>query len=295
MYRGRFAPTPSGELHLGSLVSAVASYLDARAAGGEWLVRIEDIDRQRSRPAFESSILRELERHSLFWDGPVVRQSERSEVYISTLETLKSQERLYVCHCSRTQLQQRGCPVSADGEFIYQGYCWSDRSVDFLVREIVSQKAALRVRIDPDEAVGFEDRLGGRLTSRLADEVGDFAVFRMDGCFAYHLAVVVDDFEQGVTHVVRGLDILPLTARQVWLQQRLHLPTPVYLHVPLVVDADGQKLSKSASAQALKLTPALDNLYGALDHLGFAEVSRAHTRCEELLAEACELWTLKFK
>lgn len=295
MYRGRFAPTPSGELHLGSLVSAVASYLDARSSGGEWLVRIEDVDCHRSRPAFDSAILKELERHGLFWDGAVVRQSERSEYYIATLEKLQAQKRLYVCRCSRAHLQQRGCPLSADGEFIYPGYCRSPDLPAFSVRGVVAEKAALRVCIQPDEVVDFQDRVRGHLSSRLLEDVGDFAVFRMDGCFAYHLAVVVDDFEQGVTHVVRGLDILPLTARQVWLQRILQFTTPIYHHVPLVCGADGQKLSKSASAQALKSSRALDNLYQALRHLGLFQLSPEHNNCDELLREACQQWSLKFK
>lgn len=293
MYRGRFAPTPSGELHLGSLVAAVASYLDARAFDGEWILRIEDVDQHRSRPHFESLIKAELERHGLYWDGPVVRQSERVDLYRWALETLRQSGLVYECACSRAVLQRRGCPINGEGEFIYPGYCRTaqtgEKQPDFNPRSQVSVRLCVN-----DALISFEDRWAGNYAQSVAVSVGDFVLRRADGMYAYHLAVVVDDFNQNITHVVRGFDILPLTGRHIYLQRILGFTSPSYLHVPLVYSADGQKLSKSASAQAIREGSAPDNLRKALLHLGLVVPDEYAISCDEILLFATKLWRQRF-
>jgi glutamyl-Q tRNA(Asp) synthetase len=286
MERGRFAPTPSGLLHMGSLVAALASYLDVRKRGGEWLVRIEDVDTVRARPEFESAILRELERHGLFWDGSVVRQSERSEYYRSALVRLEAWNRLYGCVCSRQMLKRRGCFENAQGELIYPGFCRPSRG-----QEVNLHSAALRLLID-DNFYEFEDLLAGKQSGWVLEEVGDFVLRRADGCFTYHLAVVVDDFLQGVTRIVRGADILPLTGRHILLQRVLGYPTPIYAHVPLVLSETGEKLSKSASAQALAASLPVNNLICALMHLGLEMQAHDFSSVEDILAYALENYVL---
>lgn len=289
MYRGRFAPTPSGELHLGSLVSALASYLDAKASHGEWLVRIEDIDRQRSKDKFESAILFELERHGLFWDGEIVRQSERTELYQTALDSLTDRGLIYSCSCSRSRMSARGCPVNSEGEFIYDAFCRLGRSSGLDSEQMAS--SGLNLRLCTEKVFGeFEDRWQGKQRGCVADDVGDFVLRRSDGSFSYNFVVVVDDFLQSVTHVVRGVDILPLTLRHILLQQELRYPTPTYGHVALMLGADGKKLSKSASSRALKESQALDNLRTALRHLGFSDQTQAAQSCGELLNLAVQWW-----
>ncbi|NBW81451.1 tRNA glutamyl-Q(34) synthetase GluQRS [bacterium] len=289
MYRGRFAPTPSGDLHLGSLVTALASYLDARAAGGQWLLRIEDVDIHRCRPEFESNIKQELERHGLCWDSSVERQSDRQELYWHALDQLNRLGRVYVCHCSKSTLSRRGCLKNSEGEFVYPGFCRSLPATNEPL-EALKSLSSVRFRVSEQET-RFEDRWQGQQCSFVSREAGDFVVRRADGCFAYHLAVVVDDQLQGVTHVVRGMDILPLTARHLLLQQALGYEPPVYLHVPVVMSSDGSKLSKRDSSTALKVTSAQENLENALLHLGIVlpdKMNNAPT--EEIIRFAVEKW-----
>lgn len=246
-YTGRFAPSPTGPLHMGSLVAALASFLDARAAGGQWLLRIEDIDPPRESPHATQHIVRSLRSHGLAWDGDILYQHARTHAYECELQKLARQGLLFRCACSRTALETRGG--------VHQGFCHAQHG-----------PFALRVLVD-DELRGFDDRLQGHVEEHLATSCGDIVVKRKDGLYAYQLAVVVDDAFQQVTHVVRGVDLLDSTVRQIYLQQCLGYPTPAYLHVPVLVGSDGQKLSKQNLAPPLDDTRAAANLLQALRYL----------------------------
>ena len=254
--RGRFAPSPTGPLHLGSLVAAVGSYLDAKSAGGEWLVRMEDLDAPRIVPGAADVILRSLEAHCLHWDGPVLFQSARTDAYRAALESLG--DAVYPCGCSRKD-------IALQGEGRYPGTCRGGMAEGRCAR-------AYRLRVPPAEAppVEFTDRLRGVIRESLHETCGDFALLRADGIFAYQLAVVVDDAAQGITDVVRGADLLDSTARQVYLCGMLGLgPAPRYLHVPVVCDsASNEKLSKQTHAAALEDGRAGESLRSALKFLG---------------------------
>jgi glutamyl-Q tRNA(Asp) synthetase len=260
-YVGRFAPSPTGPLHFGSLVAAVASWLDARAAGGKWLVRIEDVDTTRSVPGAAEGILRTLEAFGLTWDGEVVWQSQRIAHFEAALERLRAGGYVYRCRCSRKEIADSGL-TGLEGA-IYPGTC----------RRLGLAGPGLAERmIAPSEPMGFVDRAIGAVTQNIAHDIGDFVVKRRDGLFAYQLAVVVDDALQGVTDVVRGADLLWSTPRQIVLQRALALPTPRYLHFPVVTNADGEKLSKQTGAQALDAAEAPALLRHALGFLGQREV-----------------------
>jgi glutamyl-Q tRNA(Asp) synthetase len=226
-YRGRFAPSPTGPLHFGSLVAAVGSYLDARSQGGEWLVRMEDVDTPRVVPGAADSILRTLEAFGFEWNGPVLYQSTREEAYEAALEHLRGNRAVFGCGCSRKDVPGR-----------YPGTC-RDRT------GLETRSWRLRVASEP---ISFEDRLLGTQIECLEETCGDFVLKRADGLYAYQLAVVVDDAAQGISDVVRGADLLDSTARQIWLQRCLGFPTPRYAHLPLVLGPDGQKLSKQTLA-----------------------------------------------
>lgn len=244
-YRGRFAPSPTGPLHFGSLIAAVASFCDARANGGEWRLRIEDVDAPRTRSEASDDILATLSAYGFEWDGAVQRQSERLDLYQSALEALIARGMAYPCACTRKDLEQ--APLGVGGERIYPGTCRNGLTPG-------REGRAWRVRVDAAPIV-FRDRLQGWQEQDLARDVGDFIVKRADGLFAYQLAVVVDDAEQRITHVVRGADLLPSTARQIWLQRELRLPTPEYLHHPVAIDEGGRKLSKQTGAARLPRDP----------------------------------------
>jgi len=246
-YRGRFAPSPTGPLHFGSLVAALASHCDARHHGGAWLVRIEDVDEPRSRAGAEDAILRTLAAYGMRWDGEVVRQSERTARYASALERLVAQRAAYPCACTRAELA--AAPAGPIGEHVYPGTCRDGVAPGNAARA----QRSWRVRVDGPHggAVEFADALQGRVRQDLPRDVGDFVVRRADGLFAYQLAVVVDDAEQGITHVVRGADLIASTPRQILLQRLLGLPTPSYLHVPVAIDPSGAKLSKQTGAAPL--------------------------------------------
>ncbi|MGE0876317.1 MAG: tRNA glutamyl-Q(34) synthetase GluQRS [Burkholderiales bacterium] len=253
-YTGRFAPSPTGPLHFGSLVAALAGWLDARAAGGRWLVRMEDLDRPRELPGAADAILRQLEALGLHWDGEVMRQTARTSAYRAALERLAGHT--YWCGCTRREMDDSA--LATDGARIYPGTCRDGIAPGKTPR-------AVRVRTD-DEVIRFVDRVQGECAQSVAHEVGDFVLLRADGLFAYQLAVVVDDAGQAVTDVVRGADLLDSTARQIHLQRLLGYPQPRYLHVPVAVTAAGEKLSKKTGAP-----PAgTDDLRRALEFLGQA-------------------------
>jgi len=235
-------------LHFGSLIAAMASWCDARVNDGEWKLRIEDVDAPRSRPGAADAILFSLERYGFEWDGPVIRQSERSASYRAALDSLRARDHVFTCACTRRELESS--PIGGAGEHLYPGTCRDGVPTDRASRSA----RAYRVRVDL-EPIAFVDRVQGAQEQVLARECGDFVVLRADGLFAYQLAVVVDDAHQGVTHVVRGADLLTSTARQIWLQRCLGLPTPLYLHHAIATDANGQKLSKQTGATALPDDP----------------------------------------
>jgi glutamyl-Q tRNA(Asp) synthetase len=234
MYVGRFAPSPTGPLHFGSLVAALASWLDARAAGGRWRVRIEDLDAPRVQPGAADDILRTLAQLGLTWDGDVVYQSARAKLYDDALKRLEGNT--YWCGCTRREIADSALGLAADGAQIYPGTCRNGLAAG-------RQRRALRVKTS-GERIGFDDRVQGRQEQTLESEVGDFVLHRADGQYAYQLAVAVDDAEQGITDVVRGADLLDSTTRQIWLQRLLGYPQPRYLHIPAAVNAAGEKLSK---------------------------------------------------
>lgn len=243
-YIGRFAPSPTGPLHAGSLVAALASYLDAKVAGGQWLVRIEDVDEGRSVAGAAEGALALLKTLGMQWDGDVLWQSRRGDVYQAAFDRLGALA--YPCGCNRREIADSRLGTAPDGSAIYPGTCRDGLAAGKTAR-------SLRLRVPPagQDKITFQDRFAGAVTQHLALDAGDFVLKRGDGYWAYQLAVVVDDFEQGVTDVVRGADLIDSTARQIYLQRVLGMPTPRYLHVPVVRNALGEKLSKQTGATAL--------------------------------------------
>ncbi len=285
-YIGRFAPSPTGPLHFGSLVSALASYLDARSRGGLWLVRMEDLDPPREQPGAAAAILASLEQHSLQWDGAVVYQSQRHEAYRATLTELEQAELVYPCNCTRRDLQ------SMSG--VYNGHC-RHRKVDR------SKAHALRLKLydlpasapQLPEITRFDDLIQGPQSQNLRLEAGDQIVKRKDGLFAYQLAVVVDDMRQGISHIIRGSDLLEVSARQQFLFQLLGAKAPIYGHVPVAVNAQGQKLSKQNLAPPLNPSEAGANLWRALAFLNQRPPAElANGSPEELLDWGLRHWRL---
>jgi len=256
--RGRFAPSPTGPLHFGSLVAAVGSYLSARSQGGEWLVRMEDLDPPREVKGAADDILRTLEAYGFEWQGDVLYQSRRRDAYEEALASLRRGGALYPCGCTRKEIADSSI-AGIEGP-VYPGTCRSGLAPGRSAR-------ALRVRTD-NAVIEFEDRVQGRQHVALEREIGDFVARRADGFYAYQLAVVVDDAEQGITEVVRGADLLASTACQVYLQQLLGLATPGYLHLPAAVNAQGEKLSKQTFAKPLARAKPLVLLRQVLDFLG---------------------------
>ena len=261
-YRGRFAPSPTGPLHFGSLVAAVGSYLDARTQGGEWLLRMEDVDTPRNVPGAAEQILRTLEAFGFEWDGPVLWQSQRFEAYAEALERLKAQGVVYGCACSRREIADSATRSAIDGGLAYPGTCRQGLPDGRAAR-------AWRLRVDESE-IAFDDRLQGRVSQNLARDVGDFVLHRADGLFAYQLAVTVDDAFQGITDIVRGADLLASTPRQIWLQDCMGFARPRYAHLPVVSNTAGEKLSKQTLAPGLNSAQATAELVQALAFLGQA-------------------------
>ncbi|HUW37121.1 MAG TPA: tRNA glutamyl-Q(34) synthetase GluQRS [Rhodocyclaceae bacterium] len=256
--RGRFAPSPTGPLHFGSLVAAVGSYLEARRGGGDWLLRMEDLDRQRCRDDAANGILRTLEAFGFEWHGEIVWQSRRSAAYRDALEHLRATGRVFACACSRRELADS--VLAPDGAAIYPGTCRAGLPPGRSPR-------TYRLRVD-EERIVFDDAIQGTITRDLADASGDFVLLRADGIFAYQLAVVVDDGEQGITQVVRGADLLDSTPRQILLQRLLGKPTPAYAHLPVAIDARGEKLSKQTGAAPLDAARPIPALLSVLRFLG---------------------------
>lgn len=242
-YRGRFAPSPTGPLHMGSLVAAMASYLDARAHQGRWIVRIEDLDFDRNVRGADQEIIATLARCGMLSDEKIVWQSQRTALYQNALEQLGSH--VFACACSRKEIADSRLRIGLQDQQIYPGNCRNGIAATKTAR-------SFRLRVPDGEAalLEFKDRLLGQQHQNLSLEVGDFVLKRADGFWAYQLAVVVDDAEQGITDIVRGADLLDSTARQLYLQNLLNFPTPRYLHVPVVVNANGEKLSKQTGALA---------------------------------------------
>ncbi|MFN3859921.1 MAG: tRNA glutamyl-Q(34) synthetase GluQRS [Roseateles sp.] len=278
-YRGRFAPSPTGPLHAGSLVTALASWLDARAHGGRWLVRIEDVDGPRCPPGTGEFILGQLAALGLLPDEPPVWQSKRGALYQAALERLIAAGLAYGCACTRAEIAAAAGPKPRHGELVYPGTCRHGTGG----RPVRAWRYRVSGRID------WQDRRLHMQSQDLATEVGDFVLKRADGLWAYQLAVVVDDAEQGITDIVRGEDLADNTPRQIALQRALALPTPRYLHTPLVLAADGQKLSKQNGAAAIDLSDPAARLREAAARLGMSLQARGGATAE-LLAEAVQQW-----
>ncbi|MDO8298561.1 tRNA glutamyl-Q(34) synthetase GluQRS [Lacisediminimonas sp.] len=277
-YIGRFAPSPTGVLHAGSLVAALASFLDARVHGGRWLLRIEDVDEARTVPGSAQDIMQTLQLLGMQWDGEVVWQSQRKALYQQACERLG--DHVFACACSRREIADSHTGLASDGAPIYPGTCRHGLPAGRAPR-------ALRLRVpptgDPAACIRFHDRWVGEVSQDLSTAVGDFVLRRADGYWSYQLAVVVDDAAQGVTHVVRGADLLDSTPRQIFLQQLLGLTTPSYLHVPAVTNARGEKLSKQTGAVAIDLGDTLQPLQRAAAFLGMAT---------DEAASAAQFWRL---
>ncbi len=259
-YTGRFAPSPSGPLHFGSLVAALGSYLDAKAAGGRWLLRMEDLDTPRNQPGAAEDILATLERYGFQWDGEVEWQSRRRPLYREALERLKDIGLAFPCGCTRREIADSSTGHPPGSESPYPGTCRNGLPPG-------RQARSWRFKVPAGEVV-LADGVRGRISQNVADAIGDFVLLRADGVFAYQLAVVVDDADQGVSRVVRGADLLDSTPRQIMLQAALGLPFPSYAHLPVAANAAGEKLSKQTRARALAGLRPQEVLTTALAFLG---------------------------
>jgi len=279
---GRYAPSPTGPLHFGSLVAAVASYMQARSQGHAWYVRIEDLDPPREVPGAADTILWQLEAFGLRWDGTVLYQSERTDAYVDAVDRLKRLGLAFDCGCTRREARTGSRGLEGP---IYPGTCRNGLAPGRAPRSV-------RLRVPAGERTVM-DGLQGRIGQDLSRDVGDFVLRRADGLHAYQLAVVVDDASQGVTEVVRGADLLDSTLRQVYLQQCLGLPTPSYVHLPVMVDQHGDKLSKSSGAGAIDADRPVIELVRAFRALGLRPPPVLNgATVEEAIGWACESWTL---
>ena len=292
-YKGRFAPSPTGPLHLGSLTTALGSWLDAKAHGGQWIVRMEDVDTPRTIAGSDQIILQQLKACGLEWDEEPVWQSQRTHLYQAALEQLINKQLVYGCTCSRKHieetLQQTGVILGPHEELVYPSTC-RDK-----LHPLYS--AALRMKLPNPCTVSFIDRVMGHQSQNLNTAVGDFVLRRADGLFSYQLAVVIDDHLQGITHVVRGDDLLSNTARQIYLQQCLGYPSPSYMHLPIVKDDAGEKLSKQNHAQAIDILnkeSIVKALSSAAHHLGLHQTrSQSKQTIGEWLTVKVEQWKIR--
>ena len=263
---GRFAPSPTGRMHLGNIFTALLAWLSVRSQGGRMLLRIEDLDPQRSRAAYAEQLRRDLGWLGLDWDGEMPPQSTRSPVYAAHFAKLEEQGLIYPCYCSRSELHDASAPHASDGTVLYSGAC---RDLTPEQRAVKTRAPAWRVRV-PDERITVHDGLQGLWQEDLARDCGDFIIRRSDGVYAYQLAVVTDDADGGVTEIVRGRDLLSSTPRQLWLQETLGFAHPAYYHVPLLTAPDGRRLSKrekSLDLGALQITHTPEQLIGTLAFL----------------------------
>ena len=283
-YRGRFAPSPTGALHFGSLVAAVASYADALHHQGQWLVRMEDVDETRVIPGSADDILCTLEAFGFEWASPVVFQSQRKSRYRDALRTLQQQNLTYICDCSRRQIAKQA--IAGIEGFVYPGNCRKNRGA------LVAGKAT-RLLTRPDDEICFFDRIAGKQCQVLTRDVGDFIIHRADGYSAYQLAVVVDDADQGITHIVRGADLLLSTPRQLYLQQLLDFPEPSYAHVPLVTDTQGRKLSKQDQDRPVTSKTPLAGLVAAWQFLRQAPPPKDIIHVAEFWTWAATHWDIQ--
>ncbi|PLW67918.1 tRNA glutamyl-Q(34) synthetase GluQRS [Pseudohalioglobus lutimaris] len=274
-YRGRFAPSPTGALHLGSLIAALAGYLDARANRGQWLLRMEDLDPPREEPGAADRILSSLLEHGLHWDEAVLWQSSRAQAYQQALDKLAAQRRLFRCDCTRAMLGPGGACA---------GRCLPRQ-------DDITEPCALRVQVPADCRITFIDGIQGKQSEALGQSLPDFVLRRKDGLYAYQLAVVVDDAFQQVNHIWRGSDLLDSTCRQLYLQQLLELERPRYSHHPVIANAQGQKLSKQNHAPALRKCDAPENLRQALAFLQQPPPPGKLTDCSQILGHAAENWS----
>jgi len=279
-YRGRFAPSPTGPLHFGSLVAALASYLEAKSRAGQWLVRIDDLDQTRCVPGMDNHILHTLELLGFAWDGKITYQHAMTPLYQEALQKLRRSGHTYVCRCSRRQVRQHA-------RLGIEGPVYPDTCRELGLRE--SAHDAIRLKTD-EQPISFHDALFGLQTQRLHTDIGDFLIRRADGYFAYQLAVVVDDAQAGITHVVRGSDLLASTARQVYLQRLLGLPQPAYLHIPLVLGEDGKKLSKSDAAHPVDTANPVVPLFAAWHFLGQVRAETTDMSLEAFWSWAASHW-----
>ncbi|MCP4597711.1 tRNA glutamyl-Q(34) synthetase GluQRS [Neptuniibacter sp.] len=279
-YIGRFAPSPTGPLHFGSLLAALASFLDARSNNGQWLLRIEDLDPPREQEGLKEKFPEVLEAFGLYWDDELSLQSERLEYYRDVLQQLLDSGDAYRCSCSRKEIQQRS------GNLLYDQHC-------LLHPPEEGANCAIRVCCK-DSLISFRDIIQGPHAYNLKTSSGDFVVYRRDGLFAYQLAVIVDDYLQGITHVVRGSDLLDETPRQIHLQQLLGYPSPAYAHIPVANNSEGQKLSKQTYAEALDCSHPAPVLYKALQFLDQeppAELQQGYR--DEVLEWAIQNWDIR--
>ena len=258
-YIGRFAPSPTGPLHFGSLIAAVASYCDAKANHGKWLVRMEDLDKPREVAGAADTILQQLEAFGFTWDETIEYQSNRLELYETALRSLTQNQLTYPCTCSRKEIVDSATTSGIEG-VIYPKTC--------LTRSPKTNKNAAYRMLSSEEIITFDDAVQGKITQNLAKDIGDFVLKRADGLFAYQLAVVVDDAAQHITHIVRGADLLISTPRQLYLQQQLNVSTPLYAHVPVAMNTSGEKLSKQTLAKPINVQFAAHLLVDALNFLG---------------------------
>jgi len=278
-YIGRFAPSPTGPLHFGSLVAAVASYCEAKIHGGKWLLRMEDLDKPREMAGAADDILRTLESFGFEWNG-VMYQSLRSVAYAEAFASLQAQNLVYACTCSRKEIADSALQIGSEG-MIYPKTCLKNSPKP-------NTRAAYRA-ITNDGLIQFSDEIQGKISQNLATEIGDFVLKRADGLFAYQLAVVVDDAEQNVTHVVRGADLLDSTPRQIYLQTLLGFHTPHYAHTPVATNVKGEKLSKQTLAEPISMRPAEHQLFSVLHFLGQNPPAAAQN------ATLAEIWRWAFE
>ena len=278
MVTGRFAPSPTGRMHLGNVFSALLSWLSAKSLGGRWLLRIEDIDPQRSRQAYADLLMDDLQWLGLYWDGEPVYQSRRSDIYEHYFQLLCQQGLTYPCYCTRADLLATQAPHESDGRVVYPGTCRHRPSLP-------GQPAAIRLQV-PNRVITFTDGHYGLQSVNLAEQVGDFVIRRKDGAWAYQLAVVVDDALMGITQVVRGRDLLLSSPQQLYIAQLLDFPSPHFIHLPLLCNAAGQRLSKrdqSLDMACLRQRYTAPELVGLLAHLAGLQPSPAPITPQDLI------------